>query len=296
MSLQSMTGFARAEGADERLRYVFEVRSVNAKGLDMRFRMPPGFDAVEQALRQLLRESFSRGSIQISLSTVRTASAGALCVNRAVLKEVLAAMAEIETEIAAAPPTLDGILRIKGVFDSDEEVEDEDAVKARLAAMTETAKALIRDLKTAREEEGARLKPVITGQIDEIETLREEAAALAATQPEALKQKLEAALERLLEDRAGTVEPDRLAQEVAMLAVKADVSEELDRLKAHCAAARDLLAKQEPIGRRFDFLAQEFNREANTLCSKSTDPDLTRVGVSLKTVIDQMREQIQNVE
>ncbi len=296
MPLQSMTGFARAEGADERVRWVFEARSVNAKGLDMRFRVPPGFEAIEQALRQLMRENFSRGSVQISLSVTRSAAGGELKINKAVLKEVLKAMAEIEGEIEASPPSLDGILRIKGVFDTDEDAENEEAVAARIAAMTQSARALVADLKTARCEEGARLLPVLAGQIDEIAGLRDDAVALAATQPEALRTKLEAALERLLEDRAGTVEPERLAQEVAVLAVKADVSEELDRLNAHCDAARELIAKSEPIGRRFDFLSQEFNREANTLCSKSTDPELTRVGVALKTVIDQMREQIQNVE
>lgn len=296
MPLQSMTGFARAEGADERLRWTFEARSVNAKGLDLRFRMPPGFEAVEQGVRTMMRERFSRGSVQISLSVARSASAQTMKINRDALAEVLAAMAEIEGEFETAPPTLDGILRIKGVFDSEEEDEDEDARTARIEAMLSSAGEMIEALAEARSEEGARLDPVIGGQIDQIDGLTGAAASVAATQPETLRAKLEAALERLLDERAASLDPDRLAQEVALLAVKADVSEELDRLAAHVAAARDLMAKDEPIGRRFDFLAQEFNREANTLCSKSTDPELTRIGVELKTVIDQMREQIQNVE
>jgi uncharacterized protein (TIGR00255 family) len=292
-----MTGFARAEGRHGPLAFAWELKSVNGKGLDLRFRLPAGFDALEAPLRAAVSQRFKRGNVSASLNIDRATTAAPLRVNRAALAEILAAMRELGASVDAAPPRLDGLLGLRGVLESTEEaaVEDEATRAARneavLAAWEEALDALAR----MREAEGRRLETVLHERLDEIGSLVRAAEASAATQPEAIRARLKTLVATLLEASSSLPE-ERLAQEAALLVARADVREELDRLAAHIAAAHALLAEGSNIGRRFDFLCQEFNREANTLCSKSADMELTRIGLALKASIEQLREQVQNIE
>lgn len=282
-----MTGFARAEGSLDDLSWVWEVRSVNAKGLDLRFRPPPGFEALDPLVRAKVTAAFKRGSVSVNLSTRRETGGGAYRINDDFLAQVTARMARLKDEVPdARPPSLDGILGLRGVIEPiDEMMAEDDFEVIAKAMMADLGKALT-GLAAMRDEEGARLLAVLSGQIDQV----------AGAQPDAIRQRLNDQIQRLIADNTAMPE-ERLAQEAAMLMTKADIREELDRLAAHTQAARELLAKAEgPVGRRLDFLCQEFNREANTLCSKSPDTDLTTLGLDLKTVIDQLREQVQNIE
>ena len=291
-----MTGFARADGEAEGLSWAWEVKSVNGKGLDLRLRLPPGWDQLEPALRGAVASRLKRGNVSVNLNIEKRAAAATLRINRDVLGQVVALMREIGHEVDAAAPRLDGLLAIRGVIESadEEEVTPErrDRRAAALLASFETALARLSEM---REGEGARLSEVLHRRLDEIAALVAEAEASAAAQPEAIRARLRELVASLVEAGA-TVSEDRLAQEAALLVGRADVREELDRLEAHVAAARDLLREATAIGRRFDFLCQEFNREANTLCSKSSDLELTRIGLALKSAIEQLREQVQNVE
>lgn len=296
MPLNSMTGFARVEGAHGAVRWHWELRSVNGKGLDARLRLPSGMDAIEAKLRAELARHLKRGNCQINLVLDRTGEAAPLRVNRAALAVVLEAIGELQKDMEVMPPRPEGILALKGVLENAEDVvEDEDAKAALEAALvssfTEGAKALA----AARAEEGAKLAAVLSGQVDEIERLTRAAADCPAATAAALQARLKEQLKELLGD-ASAIAEDRVAQEAALLATRADIREELDRLAAHVEQARELLASSDAVGRRLDFLTQEFNREANTLCSKAADVSLTRIGLDLKAVIDQFREQIQNVE
>ncbi|MGM0585817.1 MAG: YicC/YloC family endoribonuclease [Pseudomonadota bacterium] len=301
--MQSMTGFAAREGGDERLTWRWELRSVNARGLDLRWRGPEGREAVERKFRAAAQTRLSRGSVSASLKLSRAAGAPALRVNEAALAATLdaarrAAEAAREAGFEVAPVAAEALLSRPGVLENEEEeAADAPARVAQDAAILAEGEEALEDLIAARREEGARLAQILSARLDEIEALiaRAETAAAerAAQAGPALQRKLDALAE------AGTpaeVTPDRLAQELALLAVRGDVREELDRLRAHLSAARELIAADGPVGRRLDFLVQEFNREANTLCSKADFADLTAAGLELKTVIDQMREQIQNVE
>ena len=286
-----MTGFARAEGQEAALSWVWELKSVNGKSLDLRFRFPPGYDALEPALRAALAQHLRRGAISIGLTLTRSGAGAGFRINREALAAVVALSREIAGEIDAAAPRLDGLLALKGVIESGEEVEDEE----RRAALLRSAEGAIAQLAAMRQAEGARLQPVLEARLAEIAAFTAEAEESAAAQPAALRARLEDQLAAL----GSAIPPlpaDRLAQEVALLVVRADVREEIDRLAAHLAAARALLAEDGAIGRRFDFLCQEFNREANTLCSKSADIGLTRIGLALKAAIEQLREQVQNIE
>ena len=290
-----MTGFARAEGQEAALSWVWELKSVNGKSLDLRFRLPPGYDALEPALRAALAQPLRRGAISIGLTLTRSGAGAGFRINREALAAVVALSREIAGEIDAAAPRLDGLLALKGVIESGEEVEDEALREARRAALLRSAEGAIAQLAAMRQAEGARLRPVLEARLAEIAALTAEAEASAAAQPAALRARLEDQLAAL----GSAIPPlpaDRLAQEVALLVARADVREEIDRLAAHLAAARALLAEDGAIGRRFDFLCQEFNREANTLCSKSADIGLTRIGLALKAAIEQLREQVQNIE
>lgn len=296
MPLNSMTGFARVEGAHGAVRWHWELRSVNGKGLDARLRLPSGMDAIEAKLRAELARHLKRGNCQINLVLDRTGEAAPLRVNRAALAVVLEAIGELQKNMEVMPPRPEGILALKGVLENAEDVvEDEEAKTALEAALvssfTEGAKALA----AARAEEGAKLAAVLSGQVDEIERLTRAAADCPAATAAALQARLREQLKELLGD-ASAIAEDRIAQEAALLATRADIREELDRLVAHVEQARELLASSDAVGRRLDFLTQEFNREANTLCSKAADVSLTRIGLDLKAVIDQFREQIQNVE
>ena len=288
-----MTGFARAEGETGGLSWVWEARSVNGRGLDVRCRLPSGLDRLDATVRAEVAKHLKRGNVSVTLSLSRAAGAPPFTVDRAVLDQILALQADLLGRIDRTPPRLEGLLLIPGVLDRGGLVEtiDERAEKVLLGGFAQALKGLV----AARSEEGGRLAGVLAGQIDEIERLSAEAAGAAALRPEAVKERLRAQVQVLL-DAVPALPEERLVQELALLTAKGDVREELDRLSAHIGQARDMLKEGGSIGRRLDFLSQEFNRESNTLCSKSQDVTLTRIGIALKSVIDQFREQIQNVE
>ncbi|MEE2567186.1 YicC/YloC family endoribonuclease [Hyphobacterium marinum] len=291
--LSGMTGFARAEGALGAWHWVWEGRSVNGRGLEARFRLPPGHEALEPALRDAAKSVFSRGNIQFSLTLKRDENAQSVQIDTDKLAAIVEAGRPLVEAGTVAPPTLDGLLAIKGVLKSDDDDLREDERTALHTAMGTSFSTAADTLVAARREEGAALAAILADILAEIETLTAKAASSAATRPEAIRDRLKARLDELL---GGEFPEERLAQEIAMLASKADVREEIDRLKAHIASARDLLAAGSPVGRKLDFLSQEFNREANTLCSKSGDSELTTIGLALKAAVEQFREQVQNVE
>lgn len=295
MAIVSMTGFAEAHGSREGARWRWEAKSVNGRGLDLRLRTPPGFDSIEPVARQLATERFKRGSIQAQL-TFEVGDAGrGLKIDPAALAAAVRIAQEVASETGLAPARVDGLLALRGVIVQDEVLPVEAPERAmRDAAIIETLATALDALGRARGNEGHKLHAVLAAQMDDIARLTKEAGELAATQPQALRDKLALQVKEML--TGSGVSEDRLAQEAALLAVKADIREELDRLQAHVHEARTLLASGEAVGRKLDFLSQEFNREANTLCSKSSDIALTRIGLALKATIDQFREQAQNVE
>jgi uncharacterized protein (TIGR00255 family) len=295
MAVRSMTGFARADGAAGPSRWSWEVKTVNGKGLDVRLRLPPGHDALEGPARAAVGARFARGSCQIGLSVSRDSQATRIRVNHDVLDAVLAAMAEAGRRIDAVAPRLDGLFAIKGVLETEEPEESEDERSERQASMLVDLERALDACAAMRASEGAVIGSVLSARVDEMESLTGEAEANPARQPAAIRNKLETQL-RLLLDAAPALDPDRLHQEAVLLASKVDIREELDRLAAHVAMARRLLAEGGTIGRKLDFLAQELNREVNTLCSKSNDVRLTETGLRLKTVVEQFREQVQNIE
>lgn len=290
-----MTGFARAQGAQGAWRWHWEARSVNARGLDIRIRIPEGFESLEQPARVLANERFARGGITAALTLDADAARGSIRINAEALQQVLAAIKMLEGQVVASPPTLDGILALRGVVEQQTPELSETELAARDAAVLSSLAQALDALASARRDEGARLDVILRQHTDRMAKLVADAEALAATQPEQLRERLKTSLDELLKARAGLNE-ERLAQEIALLLVKADVREEIDRLKSHLTQARTMFDAGGAQGRRLDFLAQELNREANTLCSKSSDIQLTRVGLELKAVIDQLREQVQNVE
>lgn len=294
MALNSMTGFARADGG-EAMRWTWELRSVNGKGLDVRIRLPSGFERIERDARDRCTTKLGRGNIQVSLSTTAVAGAQTLTINEDVLARVIDAMARIGQKIEAQPPTLDGILALRGVVEVEDIAADETARDALDAEILAGLDAALVDLAAMRGREGAAIGALLSARLDELASLTAAAEASPARQPETIRARLAEQVAALL-DAAPALDPDRLHQEAVLLATKADIREELDRLHAHIAATRDLLAEGGPIGRRLDFLAQEFNREVNTLCAKSNDRALTAIGLDMKAVVDQLREQIQNLE
>jgi len=290
-----MTGFARRDGGDETVSWTWEVKSVNGRSLDVRARLPQGYEGLDPLVRSAVAAVCSRGNLQVNLSMKRGSAPLQLQVNEELLQQVLDLMASLEARTQAAPPRLDGILGLRGVLEAVEEEESAELQEARLAALQKDLVAALEALVAMRAAEGARLLAMMRGHLDEIERLAKAARGCAATQPETLRQRLKEQLALLLAESTGIAE-ERLAQELAILAGKADVREELDRLAAHVEAARELLDQGGAVGRKLDFLCQEFNREANTLCSKSADVELTRIGLDLKSSIEQLREQIQNIE
>ena len=295
MTLASMTGFARAEGHDGPLSWAWELKSVNSKSLDLRFRLPPGFDALELPLRALVTQKLKRGSITANLAIARAAGAAGLRVNREALAVVVRLAHELAAEVEAAPPRIDGLLALRGVLESGEETPDEAARERQLTLLNEGFARALDGLSAMRLEEGRRLEAVLKERLDEIAALVTGAEGAAAMQPAAIRARIKELIAVLLESVPALPE-ERLAHEAALVVAKADIREELDRLAAHLQAARGLMAEGGAIGRRFDFLCQEFNREANTLCSKSADLALTRIGLALKAAIEQLREQVQNIE
>ena len=295
MPLCSMTGFARVDGAGEGYRWTWEVRSVNGKGLDIRVRVPPGFDHIEPPAREKIAARLVRGNVQAGLAAQHEAATTRVRINEDVLADVIAAMERVSKQVAAAPPTLDGILAIRGVVETVESEPDE-AIRIALAGhLVADLDRAVADLVAMREREGAAIAAVLATRLDELERLVRAAEASPARAPETIRNRLAEQVASLL-DAAPALDPDRLHQEAVLLATRAEIREELDRLYAHIAAARDLLASDAAVGRRLDFLAQEFNREVNTLCSKSNDRSLTAIGLEMKAVVDQLREQVQNVE
>lgn len=295
--IRSMTGFSSATGSLPPHSWAWELRAVNGKGLDLRLRVPDWIDGLEAGLRKLLGAAVTRGNLTLSLRLARDEQAGALQINDAQLDAVLQAMATIETRameagVSLAPSASSDIVALRGVL---EQGTSEDDVAPLAKALLDEAAHLIADFNAMRDREGAALQKVLLAQLDEIATLTAEATGLAEARSAAMAETLKRNLTKVM-DNIDSADPDRVAQELALIAVKSDVTEEIDRLAAHVDAARDLIGQGGPVGRKLDFLMQEFNREANTLCAKAQNTGLTRCGLALKAVIDQMREQVQNVE
>ncbi len=296
MSIKSMTGFARAEGAYAGAAWHWEVRSVNGRGLDVRLRLPAGNEQLEPKVREAVAHHLTRGSVTVSLASEGAADGHELRLNERALAQVMQAADRIRDLTNATPPRVDGLIAIKGVLDLVEHREDPEQATARAEAMLKSLDGALVALVAARAAEGARLGSTLRAQLDEIERLVGIVRVSPARTREAIEERLKEQVRRLLETGNGGLDPARLHQEAVLLATRVDVEEELQRLGSHIGAARELLNDDGAVGRKFDFLTQEFNREANTLCSKSNDVEITRAGLALKTVIDQLREQVQNIE
>jgi len=295
MALQSMTGFARAAGDIGTGAIVWELRSVNGKGLDVRLRMPPGHERLELSARQIIQKAFSRGNIQASLNLTRTSASTQPVVNEEFLKDVAALAQRLESQFGCAPATADGLLALRGVLDVPEVVDAPEVQEAADAAILTLLETAVASLAEARAAEGAALRQLLSGHLDTIEELTLLVEADPSREPARIRERI-AQQVGLLMDAAVPLDEQRLYTEAAFLATKADIREEIDRLKTHIAAGRTLLASNSAAGRKLDFLAQEFNRESNTLCSKSNAAAVTAIGLELKAVVDQLREQIQNLE
>ena len=295
MVLSSMTGFARSHGVSGSYAWAWEIKSVNGKGLDVRFRMPPGWDAIEPAVRARAAERLARGSIQATLTVERSGVAPVVRINAPVLDAILTTLRELASRVEASPPSLDGLLSLKGVLDVSElavnEAERRDAESAAISGFAQSIAAL----SEMRQREGAALLRILKSRLEQIEALVGRAENAPGRRVEAIRARLAEQVATLLA-QSDRFDPDRLHQEAILLATKADVREELDRLAAHIAQAQQLIDGGGAVGRRLDFLAQEFNREANTLCAKANDVELTNIGLELKAAVEQFREQVQNVE
>ena len=295
MALSSMTGFARGHGVAGAYAWSWELKSVNAKGLDLRLRLPPGWDAVEVPARTRGTEKLSRGTVYANLTVERKGVAPAVKVNEAVLNAVLATLKSLRGKVEASPATLDGILSLKGVIEVTEEDEREEDRRAAEVAILAGFDQALADLLAMRRQEGATLGRLLSARLAEISALAAHAEAAPGRKPEAIKARLAEQVATLLA-ASQRFDSDRLHQEAIMLASKADIREELDRLASHVAQVEKLLADGGPVGRRLDFLAQELNRESNTLTAKANDVELTNIGLQLKSVVEQFREQVQNLE
>ena len=297
--IASMTGYARAQGADDRRRWVWEARSVNGRNLEIRCRVPQGFERLENPARTAVGGRLKRGNVSLTLTLTSERQSSPLRINRALLAELATLVEEVRKSTGAAAPSADGLLRVRGVIEEEEEEgQTEESLATLDKALTVTLDEVLKALVAARAAEGKALAKVIDGHVGEIEDLCKRATERALAQIGTVRSRFESQLAELM-GRVPQLSEERFAQEVALLVGKADVREELDRLAAHIAQARTLLAEarvDNPVGRKFDFLCQEFNREANTLCSKSADIELTRIGIDLKGAGERMREQVQNVE
>ncbi|RTL52799.1 MAG: YicC family protein [Bradyrhizobiaceae bacterium] len=295
MALSSMTGFARSHGNSGPYAFEWELKSVNAKGLDFRMRLPPGWDDLEPIARKRASEVLSRGTVYANLTVKRTASVSVVRVNEDVLASILTVANDIAKRTGGAPPSVDGLLAIKGVI----EVSEPESAEAEMQAAKDAAIAsfdqALQSLVAMRQREGTALGQILAQRMDELEGLAAAAEAAPGRKPEAIRTRLAEQVATLL-DTSDRFDAERLSQEALMMAAKADIREELDRIASHIAQTRELLAKGGAIGRRLDFLSQEFNREVNTTCSKSNDVDLTNTGLEMKSVVEQFREQVQNLE
>ncbi|MDG1437964.1 MAG: YicC family protein [Emcibacteraceae bacterium] len=295
MTLSSMTGFGRTQGHFGNYSWVWEIRSVNGKGLDVRMRIPSGLDSFEQYIKNTLKKSVTRGNLNVSLQLSKDDCETDVIVNEDALDKLIEVAKSAANKHGLPMPSLDSLLSIRDVVEIGIKEDDEDEIKARNEALKTNFEDAVKALKASRDAEGDATRTMLANIIDEVERLLNQAEGIAVSQPAALKVKFEEKLSALFDNKQG-LDQDRLAQEVVLLATKADIKEETDRLHAHIASARKLLDEKGIVGRKFDFLTQEFNREANTLCSKSSDIGLTNIGLSLKTSIDQIREQVQNIE
>lgn len=294
-TLSSMTGFARIDGQTADCRWVWEAKSVNGKGLDIRLRLPPGFDSLDLSIRSLAAKKVTRGSLTLSLTVEREGVSTGYRINKLLLEELMSLGRTLETEGKIETPRLDALLAVRGVVEAKDDALSPEDQKIIITAVLEAADHLFAQLVMNRRLEGARLGEILTRLLQDLQKWCEAAEQEALLQPLALKERLDVALKELL-GATPSLSEERLAQELALLATKADVREELDRLKAHIQAAYALLRGNGAIGRRLDFLCQELGREANTLCAKAQALNLTRIGLELKAGIEQFREQVQNLE
>jgi uncharacterized protein (TIGR00255 family) len=295
MALSSMTGFARGHGVAGAYAWSWELKSVNSKGLDLKLRLPPGWDAIEPGVRARASEALARGSVFANLTVSREGAAPVVRVNEPVLAAVIEALKGLSGKVQAAPPNLDGILSLKGVMEVSEAEESEEERAAAETAVVAGFAQTLKGLADMRRTEGQALGHILAARLAEIAALAARAEANPGRKPEAIKARLAAQVAELLE-ASQRFDADRLHQEAILLASKADIREELDRLTAHVAQAKTLLAAGGLVGRKLDFLSQELNRESNTLCSKANDLELTNIGLELKAVVEQFREQVQNLE
>jgi uncharacterized protein (TIGR00255 family) len=295
MALSSMTGFARSHGASGPYTFEWELKSVNAKGFDLRLRLPPGWDELEALAKKRAGELLSRGTVYANLNVKRANAASTVRINEDVLSSIVRVAGELAGRIDAVAPSIDGLLAIKGVIEVVEPESSEEEDKAAKAAAAASFEQALGDLVQMRRREGETLGQILGQRMDEIERLAKKAEAAPGRKPEAIRARLAEQVAALLE-ASDRFDSDRLNQEALMIAAKADIREELDRIASHISQVREMIGKGGPVGRRLDFLAQEFNREVNTCCSKSNDLELTNTGLEMKNVVEQFREQVQNLE
>ncbi|WP_323794935.1 YicC/YloC family endoribonuclease [Nisaea sp.] len=304
MAINSMTGYARVEGTHDagdgaaQWQWSWEVKSVNGKGLDIRFRLPGGFDALEIPARKLIGTKLGRGSLSVSLMLSRQTTSKALTVNRELIEQILDLQTTLEAEgkIYPSPPRLDSLLSVRGILETEEEPAQDPAHKeALIAALLAGLETVLKPLSEMRGEEGVHLGTMLTAHLDTLAGLSKAAKDTADLQPGQQRERMKQQIAEILE-QSPPVSEERLGQELALLATKADIREEVDRLDAHVAACRDLVSAGGVIGRKLDFICQELNRESNTICSKAASLALTNIGLELKSTVEQFREQVQNVE
>jgi uncharacterized protein (TIGR00255 family) len=295
MALSSMTGFARSHGTSGPYAFEWELKSVNAKGFDLRVRLPPGWDDLEAFAKKRAAEVLSRGTVYANLNVKRTNAVSTVRINEDVLGSIVKVAGVLAGKIDAVAPSIDGLLAIKGVIELVEPESNEAEDKAAKAAASAAFDQALMELVEMRRSEGLTLGQILSQRMEEIERLARQAEAAPGRKPDAIRARLAEQIATLLET-SDRFDPDRLNQEALLLAAKADIREELDRIASHVSQARDLIGKGGPVGRRLDFLAQEFNREVNTCCSKSNDLELTNTGLEMKNVVEQFREQVQNLE
>jgi uncharacterized protein (TIGR00255 family) len=295
MALSSMTGFARSHGTSGPYAFEWELKSVNAKGFDLRVRLPPGWDDLEAFAKKRAAEVLSRGTVYANLNVKRTNAVSTVRINEDVLGSIVKVAGVLAGKIDAVAPSIDGLLALKGVIELVEPESNEAEDKAAKAAAGAAFDQALLDLVEMRQREGVTLGQILSQRMEEIERLARKAEAAPGRKPDAIRARLAEQIAALLET-SDRFDPDRLNQEALLIAAKADIREELDRIASHISQARDLISKGGPVGRRLDFLSQEFNREVNTCCSKSNDLELTNTGLEMKNVVEQFREQVQNLE
>jgi uncharacterized protein (TIGR00255 family) len=295
MTISSMTGYSRASGTGHGIAWQWDLKSVNGKAFDARFRLPTGMDQLEAPARALLAASIKRGNLQVALTLIHDDNSETVKLNEDLLEQVLKVAERLRKRFSGPPLQAELLLAIRGVMDVSTPVQSQEVMEARDRDILGSLSTAIAALVKTRNEEGAKLQAIVAANVDQIESLTKLARENPWRKPETIKARLKQQIDKLIE--AGTaLDPQRLHQEAVLAATRNDIQEEIDRLTAHVSSARDLLKSREPVGRKLDFLAQEFNREANTMCSKAADVSLTHIGLELKTVIDQLREQVQNIE